>query len=377
MSPPSDVCIVLPDLKGGGVERMRLHLAEDFIARGLQVELLLLERAGDLLDCVPAGLPIVALNAPRLRASLLPMIHHFRRTRPRAVLAAMWPLTLLSIAAARAVPGTRVVASEHSTLSRTPLGRTPLGRIQLQTSIRLLYPKAHGIITPSLGVKEDLEALCGWSESPIEVVPNPVVRLNQPAPLPLPPSDAWAQPGEPRLIAIGSLKEPKDYPTLLRAFAILVRRRPARLLILGQGSLLPALEREAQNLGIADHVRFGGFVEDPRPYLLASDLFVLSSSWEGFGNVIVEALAQGVPVVSTDCPSGPSEILDAGRYGTLVPIQDPEALAAAMHTALEREYDREALIARARTYSVDRAADRYLQKLSSTEPSGHFVRAAR
>lgn len=361
MSSRPDIAILLPDLRGGGVERMRLHLAEAFVARGLSVELVLLEAKGDLMGHVPSGLSVVDLHAPRLRQSFVPLTRYLWRRRPRALLAAMWPLTAIAILAARAVPGTRVVVSDHNTLSLTPLARSRRGRLEMQGSIRLLYPLAHGIITPSLGVKQDLEALAGWRESEIEVVPNPVYREGVPPPVPLPASDPWTRSGAPKLIAIGSLKEQKDYPTLLEAVAQLSKDRPVRLLILGQGSLRASLEEKAHALGLGERVRFGGFVPDPRPHLLASDLFVLSSAWEGFGNVIVEALAQGVPVVSTDCPSGPREILDDGRYGALVPVKNPGALARAIGHALDAQHDRAALVARAATFSVERAAGRYLE----------------
>lgn len=377
MSPSPDIAILLPDLRGGGVERMRLHLAQAFMARGLSVELVLLEAKGDLLSHVPAGLSVVDLHAPRLRQSLLPLTRYLWRRRPQALLAALWPLTSIAILATQAAPGTRVVVSDHNTLSLTPLGRTRRGRLQMQASIRLFYPLAHGVITPSAGVKRDLEALGGWRASPIEVVPNPVFRDHQPPPAALAADDPWAEAGDPKIIAIGSLKEQKDYPTLLEAFARLVKERPARLLILGQGSLRASLEEKARALGLGDRVRFGGFVPDPRPYLLASELFVLSSAWEGFGNVIVEALGQGVPVVSTDCPSGPREILDDGRFGALVPVRNPEALARAMRDTLAATHDRSALIARARTFSVERAAERYLWQLISGEPDRHFERASR
>ncbi len=358
-----DVAILLPDLRGGGVERMRLHLAEAFVARGLRVELVLLESKGDLVQHIPPGVELVDLAAPRLRRSLFPLTRYLRRSRPESLLAAMWPLTSIAIVASQGSRGTRVVISDHNTLSLTPLGRTVRGRLQMRASIRYLYPRADKVITPSIGVKEDLESLGAWTQSPIEVVPNPVIRLKRPPIPPLPADHPWLQPGPPKLISIGTLKEQKDYPTLFRAIARLSGSKAVRLLVLGEGRLRAPLETLVRSLGLENSILMPGFVQDVRPYLAASDLFVLASAWEGFGNVIVEALEQGVPVVSTDCPSGPSEILGGGEFGTLVPVGDPEALTVAIATALATRTNRPRLIERASMYSVEAAASRYLEAL--------------
>jgi glycosyltransferase involved in cell wall biosynthesis len=174
-------------------------------------------------------------------------------------------------------------------------------------------------------------------------------------------------------VAIGSLKSQKDYPTLLKAFVLLRDRRPARLLILGEGPERPALERLIGELGLVDRVRLAGYVADPYPYLEMADLFVLSSAWEGLGNVIIEALVCGTPVVATDCRSGPAEILENGRYGRLVPVSDPESLAAAMAASLTETPDRDVLRARGAEFSVERAADQYLELL---DPGGRLLAGA-
>jgi glycosyltransferase involved in cell wall biosynthesis len=172
----------------------------------------------------------------------------------------------------------------------------------------------------------------------------------------------------PIILAAGRLHRQKDFPTLLRAFSLLRQNRPCRLVILGDGKKRrrKALRQLAKQLGIEKDVSLPGFVENPFAYMARANLFVLSSAWEGFGNVIVEALACGCPVVSTDCRSGPREILDNGRYGRLVPVGDPEALARAMLEALDdpdNPCDRETRIQRAMEFSVDKIVDEYLKVL--------------
>jgi glycosyltransferase involved in cell wall biosynthesis len=159
---------------------------------------------------------------------------------------------------------------------------------------------------------------------------------------------------------VGTLKAPKDHATLIRAFALLPESLSAKLIILGEGQLRGELEDLIRELGLQDKVHLPGFMIDPSPWFRSADLFVLSSLYEGFGNVIVEALECGVPVVSTDCPSGPAEILDHGRIGKLVPIRDQESLSRAMTASYFEEHDRRVLMDRAKDFSIERISVQYL-----------------
>jgi glycosyltransferase involved in cell wall biosynthesis len=165
------------------------------------------------------------------------------------------------------------------------------------------------------------------------------------------------------ILSVGRLSAEKDYPTLLRAFALLQNQVPARLILLGEGGQRAGLERLASELGIGATVSLPGFVRNPFAYMARARVFVLSSLFEGFGNVLVEALACGCQVVSTHCPGGPGEILDRGRYGRLVPVGDHAALARAILEAIAEPMDTEALRRRADDFSVERAARRHLDAL--------------
>jgi glycosyltransferase involved in cell wall biosynthesis len=170
----------------------------------------------------------------------------------------------------------------------------------------------------------------------------------------------------PVILAVGRLTKAKDYPTLFRAFSLVRQVRPAKLLVLGEGEERSNLERLAIELGIQNDVSMSGFVDNPFAFMAKASVFVLSSAWEGFGNVLVEALACGCPVVATDCPSGPREILDNGRYGRLVPVGDHEALAKAILETLDNPdfpADRQTRLQRAMEFSVDVAIDRYMKVL--------------
>ena len=204
------------------------------------------------------------------------------------------------------------------------------------------------------------------AENRVTTIHNPVdvqaVKEKSRAPL----SHPWLGPGSPPVIlGAGKLKTQKDFATLLRAFARVRAARPAHMIVLGEGEERRKLEKLARKLGIAAHTVLPGFVDNPFAWMARASVFVLSSAWEGFSNVLVEALACGCSVVSTDCPSGPAEILDAGAYGTLVPVGDDRALADAILAAMRSPRDPERLRSRAAAFSVDAAAGRYLEVLLS------------
>jgi glycosyltransferase involved in cell wall biosynthesis len=342
-----------------------MYLAKEFLARGHAVEIVLMRAEGELLPMVPDGAGIIDLKAPRLRSALLPLARYLRQTRPDVLLAAMWPLTSLAVwARDLARVSTRVVVSDHTDYMASPEAASRAGRLKLRGSMRWSYPRTVGVVAVSGGVARSVAGLAGMPQERISVIHNPVrppsaAQTQQPCTA----AAEWARHDGPRLIAVGSLKPAKDFAHLLTAFAQARRQADARLLILGEGRLRGELEALRGRLGLDGAVDMPGFVPDPYPYLARADLFVLSSAWEGFGNVIVEALACGTPVVSTDCPSGPREILEDGRHGTLVPVGDADALARAILAALAADHDRPALIRRAQDFSVERAADAYLKLL--------------
>jgi glycosyltransferase involved in cell wall biosynthesis len=230
---------------------------------------------------------------------------------------------------------------------------------------------ADAVVAVSDGVADGLAAATGLPRDRITTIYNPVVspamlvKAAEPTPHP------WLESGQPPVIlGVGRLVPQKDFPTLIRAFARLRSEGPVRLLIVGPGSTEAQAELRslATALGGAEDMELPGSILNPFAYMARAGVFVLSSAWEGFGNVLVEALACGCPVVSTDCPSGPAEILDGGRYGALVPVGDDRAMAEAILAALAHPPERAALTARGAEFSVDRAVERYLAIIANTGP---------
>lgn len=313
---------------GGGAERVALEIIRELVGAGHRVDLVLLRAAGELLPLVPPQVRIIDLKASGMLGALWPLVRYLRHERPDAIQVSMWPLTTAAILA-RILSGTRplLVTSDHIAFSQTALKV----KVQLAVSAGLLYPFADHRVVVSDGAARDLAKFTGMRLDRFEMIHNPIS-----------PPDAirstaaveilWGG-ARARIITVGSLKPQKNHALLIRGFARM-RRPGAKLMILGEGPLRGDLEALAVELGIADDVIMPGFALDPWPYYASASLFVLSSDYEGFANVVLEALAAGLPVVSTDCRSGPADILDRGKFGSLVPVGDEAALAAAMERAM-------------------------------------------
>nr|WP_255483538.1 glycosyltransferase [Rhodanobacter sp. A1T4] len=330
------ILLVLPSLERGGGERVLLQLAGSFLAAGREVHVVALLGGGPLRPLVPDMVTLHELidagDAPKglaLAWKALPKLASLISTvKPHAVLSTMTGTNLLVVLACmRARIRTRVVLREASSLVNT---KSALKR----QAMRWLYRHAAGLVAVSSGVARDLRGL-GLADDRIHVIRNPVdvERLRQLAAVGLPP---LMQDKTPYVVSLGRLTEAKDFPTLLRAYATSALRDSHYLIIVGEGEQRANLENLMRDLGLADRVLLMGAMDNPYRVLADASLHILSSRWEGYPNVLLEALALGVPVVSTDCPHGPREILDGGRYGRLVPVGDVAALAHEMDAELKQ-----------------------------------------
>lgn len=352
--------LYLPGLEGGGIERLYLGLARQWIARGHLVELALNERRGELLRDVPAGVRVIDLGVRRQAASVPALIRYLRASRPDIVMSGHDHNNIMLCAAGFArTAKTRIVVSQHNTLSANDTRGVKFGPVPIL--YRALFGQADAIVAVSSGVADDLAGMCHLPRGRIDVIHNGIVPDDLAHRMAAPVDASLYSEGSPTILAMGRMVEQKDFTTLLTAFAQIRQSRPARLVILGDGPLRPALQAQAEASGIAGDVAMPGFVDAPFAHLARAALFVLSSRHEGFGNVVAEALACGTPVVSTDCKHGPAEILDGGRFGALVPVGDPAAMASATGNALDRTWDREALRARGSVFSEAACATRYLE----------------
>jgi glycosyltransferase involved in cell wall biosynthesis len=353
----------------GGVERMLINLIRGLVELGQPLELVLVRAESPHLARVPAEVRQVRLGVRHTLLAAPALARYLRARRPAVLLAAKDRAGRAAvIARAIAGTGTPIALRLGTNLSTAMAHRGPLQRWLRYAPIRLLYPHIDRIIAVSAGVAEDTTRISRVPPERIAVVRNPVITPELATEAALPCDHPWLGEGQPPVIlGAGRLQRQKAFPDLIRAFAKLRRRSQGhahcRLMILGDGSARPALASLIGELGLEGSVTLPGFQANPYPFLARAALFVLSSAWEGSPNVLTEAMALGTPVVSTDCPSGPSEILDGGRYGPLVPVGDTDALAAAMAATLDDPLPAATLRASVAEYEQGRSARRYLEVL--------------
>ncbi len=373
------IVLFLSALTGGGAQRRMLLLARGFVAAGQEVEIVtaraeppaqrppLPQGVGHhALACPLAGLPWLrhrrGLWVPSVWRRLAA---YLRRARPDVLLSTSTPANLTALLA-RAVSGTDtpLVLSLNLDLEAS-LGRGLGGILGLPRRIARLYRGADMLVAISEGVAAGYRRLLGGGDATIVTIANPIDLAAVARGAEAVPEPAWTDAaGLPLVLACGKLKPQKDFATLIRATALLSRRRPVRLAILGEGEERQRLLDLARELGLADRLFMPGFVANPFAWMARASVFVLSSRFEGSSNVLLEALACGCPIVATDCPSGPRELLAEGRYGRLVPVGDPEALAEAIGASLDAPRDSARLRARAAEFSIERASAGYLAAIA-------------
>ncbi len=334
------IAFFLPSFEIGGAERNTLKLLSFLDRQKYQLSLVLGQKIGGFVDEIPKDVAVVDLYAKGYLATFFAIKRYLATQKPDVLVSAFPHFNVICLAA-RQFSGakTKIIITEHtpySLLTKTArnLRNKMVAMLLLPLAIKIYYPKANAIICVSRGVKEDLEKLIAVKNA--TVIYNPIVdsHIESLAAEPVQEVELFAD-GLPVIIAVGRLAKAKDYPTLFAALAVVLQKRPAKLLILGQGPEEAFLKTMARKMGLQDKIHFLGFQKNPYAYLKKSHVYVLSSVQEGFGNSIVEAMACGVPVVATNCHSGPAEIIEDGKNGLLVPVQNSAALAEAILSVLE------------------------------------------
>ena len=357
MSEEKSIGIYLTSMTMGGAERVALNLCTGLVDNGYDVDLVLVEATGKLLNDVPTSVSVISLEANRVAKSLLPLRKYLSSEEPDVLYSMMTEPNVLALIAKQLAPiRSRLVISEHNMLSNSS------GRIKDQFVKKCawgLYPLADKVVAVSEGVKNDLIENTRLERNEVTKIYNSVavdfIRKQAAEQV----DDDWLIDDSLDVVLAGGRHEPqKRFDTLLDAFARL-NQNNRRLILFGSGPETEPLKSQAESLGIEDRVCFLGFVENPFKYMKAADVFVLSSEYEGFGLVLIEALACGCPVVSTDCESGPAEILEAGTYGRLVPVGDEDALADAITATLNSPINSTLLQNRANDFGIEPSIARY------------------
>lgn len=341
-----------------------LTLAEGFLERGIEVDIVLTTTDGELVNEVPNGAQLIDLEASRILASLPGLVRYLRDRQPAVLLSAMRTTNCVALwARMLSRAPTRVVISEHNAPSLLTHDLSFQDKVLLY-SMSLTYPFSDCTISVSEGVEEQLYEAVGEPPEKVDVVYNPVVDKHFEERSTQHVRHPWFKNKNiPVIVGVGSLTEQKGFSTLIRAFSEVRNNRLAYLAILGEGNERYKLEKQAERLDLRDYIWMPGFVSNPLKYMAKASVFALSSRWEGLGNVLVEAMACGTPVVATDCRSGPAEILNDGEYGRLVPVGDPQALAEGIMEALEGNVQAAPCSALDR-FRRETVVDQYLEILS-------------
>jgi glycosyltransferase involved in cell wall biosynthesis len=340
-----------------------LNLAGGIAARGYTVDLVLGRAEGAFINEIPDAVRVVDLHAPRVLFSGPALSRYLRSEKPAALLSVLYANIVALWSRRIAGSATRIVLAEHNTLSSVAQGEGDVRWQMYPTLARWFYPWADRLVAVSSGVASDLASLTHIPQEQIHVIYNPIITTELFEKSRAPLSHPWfAKNQPPVLLAVGRLTKQKGFDVLLQAFAQLRRQRAVRLIILGEGEERAALEAEIDELGLQDDVCLPGFVTNPYQYMAHAAVFVLSSRWEGLPTVLVEAMALGLAIVSTDCPSGPREILQEGKYGLLVPVENPPALASALASALAQGEPVPCAESWA-PFSLEQVIDQYLNEL--------------
>ena len=344
-----------------------LDIATGLAEREVPVDLVLVRAEGEYLSQVPDGVRVVDLNSHRTAASFLKLAGYLRRERPDALLSTLAHANVVALITkllfARRLC---VVVRVESTFTEMYDDVTFRQRQTLRV-LKWLLPSADGIVAVSQGVADDLRSIVPTDSQKITAIPNPVVTPDLDGKAREPVEHPWFNDDStPVVLSVGRLSSEKDHPTLLRAFAEVVRSRAARLVILGEGPERESLLEMAERLEVSQQVDLPGFKVNPFAYMSKASALVLSSRYEGFPNVLVQAMACGTPVVSTDCRSGPREILQDGKWGHLVPVGDWRQMARAILETLDNPVPADRLISRASAYSAEASVDRYMEILTGS-----------
>ena len=354
------IAIFIPSLHGGGAERAMVNIAGEALKLGLAVDIVVVKDIGALREVVPNGARVVNLRRSRMLSAVPALVRYLNENAPDAVFSTITHANLVASLASRLArhrPRT-ILRQSNAPLAES---RDSIGRMFAHRLIPLLYPWSDGVIAVSQGVAQQLFAMSPRLRGHVEVIPTPVLSPEMLRKGEESISHPWFSPGQPPVVlAAGRLEPAKGFVRLVEAFGRVIERRDARLVIIGEGRQRQRLEREVRERGLMDRVDLPGFQQNPYAFMSRAQSFVLSSEYEGLPNVLIQAMAFGTPVVATDCESGPAEILEGGRYGTLVPVGDVPQLAAAITESLDKPRQPEARASVLSRFGAAEATAQYL-----------------
>lgn len=349
------IAFFIPSMRGGGAERVFLNLANELIKVNYRVDMVLAQKEGPFLRDISSKVNIIDLKSSRILKSLFPLVSYLQREKPEILLSSLNHVNIISIVS-------KIISRTSSKIIIKQDSYYELSSNRIIMFLeKTLFKKADHIIAVSRDVKKSLMEILAIPDEKIKVIYNPIFnqdilkkskeKINH---------SFFNNKKNKVILGVGRLSEVKDFSTLIKAFNM-IKTDAMRLIILGEGQYRSELENLIRELGLKEYVSMPGFVDNPYAYMAKTDAFVISSLREGLPNVLIEALACGANIISTDCPGGPSEILDGGKYGRLVPVGDVGKLAEAISASLDSPIDKGALLNRAKIFSIENALEEYIK----------------
>jgi glycosyltransferase involved in cell wall biosynthesis len=361
------VTIALASLEGGGVQKVAVHLIREFLRLEIPTTLIAIDSSGPVRREIPDGCALIELNSHRTRWALLGLSLTLTKNKPYVLISSQTHLNVLVIIA-RILTGypRKLIVIEHIAFNTSMMAAGRLLERLRPWMIKTFYPFADRIVTVSTDSAYSIYHYAKINKK-IDVIENGLdLDAIQQSASQLVVGHPWMEEnsGLKLIVGMGRLSPQKNFADLLHAFSLLERRENYRLIILGEGPEEDALRSFSKELNIQDCVDFPGYVENPFPLLARANLFVSSSRWEGFANVVIEALACGIPVVATDCPGGPSNILAGQAFAKIVSMGNTFEMSIAMNDLLSTDFDRSTIMEYAKNFNVQTMAQRYLDLIS-------------
>ena len=333
------IVVILPNLNNGGAERSHIYIANEWIKLGYQVVFILMEKKGNLIPLISKEIQIINLKENRLRNIIIPLTKLLYKNQFDIIVAPMWPITIISVISwYLSLKKGKLFLVDHNPIIKKWANDFKINWSLVKFSIKLTYNRVSGIISVSSGIKEDILKIISMEKNKLQVIYNPINNHSIPYKKNQKEKIKIFGNLKHNIVSTGSLKKSKDYITLIKAVNFLINRNiEINLNIIGEGEEKENLDKLIKKNNLSQNIKLLGYIEDPFPYLINADLYVSSSIYDGLPLSMIEALVSKIPIVSTDCESGPREILKNGKYGTLVPIKDYKSLAFEIENVLTKK----------------------------------------
>lgn len=363
------VCFYIADLSGGGAEKVFLNLINYVAKQGHSIDLLLHQKKGPNLSSLDSSVTVKDLGVERAREAVFELARYLKKQDPDIAISTLSQCNFaLILARLLSRIQTKLIVREANSFRAQRDHLSPIRMMFERLTAGILYRFANRILVNSKGSREELSEATWIDKNRIDILPNPLdlMTIRRQARKEVPDRIQQFVNSSPFVVAAGRLEKAKGFDLLIKSFAAMGNKK-ARLVIMGEGNCRTELDKLIHRLQMQKRILLAGFVNNPYPVMEKADLFVLSSRYEGMPNVLLEAMALGKPIVATDCPSGPAELLQDGRYGRLVPVGQVNDFAQAMNDKIGKNCKKEDREHYINQFDITKVGKKFMGMLSSVK----------